>query len=113
MVMIHGDMWKVADIVEAVTRCRTDAWTAQTWRVDEVLFPKNWRGISYRDDQALAPEDMELVPDVWSHEHCEICMYRVDYRDEHRHAFTCDDRSWVCAECHEQFIRNDAAGVGR
>jgi hypothetical protein len=112
MVMIHGDMWKVADIVDAVARCRTVGWTPQTWQVDEVLIPRNWHLSRSGDEKVLDPEDMELVPDVWHHQHCDICMYRVDYRDGHREAFTCGDGSWICAECHEQFIRHDAAGLG-
>ncbi len=99
MVMIHGDLWKVAHVVDAVARCRTVSWTPKTWDVEEVLIPRNWDPLSSRHDEVLDPEDLELVPDVWSHEHCEICNYRVDYRDEHRQAFAGEDGSWICAEC--------------
>jgi hypothetical protein len=112
MVRIHGDMWKVADVIEEVRRCRTVTWTAQAWQPVPALVHRSGSRVSLYRGQAFDPGKIDLVPDGWTHEHCLICNYRIHDEEGYRDAFTCGDHAWICAECYEQFIDNDAAGVG-
>jgi hypothetical protein len=68
--------------------------------------------VSSYHGQAFDPEKIDLVHDRWSHDHCLICWFEICDLDGYREAFTDGYGRWICAECHEQFIRLDGAGVG-
>ena len=111
MVTIHGGEWKLADVVDDVREFRTLTWRAETWRRGPALVHRSGGRVSFYHGQRFDPEKIDLVADGWSHDHCLICCYRISDDDGLRDAFTDGHERWLCAECHEQFIRGDAAGI--
>jgi hypothetical protein len=111
-VLIHGDEWKVSHVIDAVRWCRTLAWAARTWTPGPALVHRGGNSVSEYRGQVFDPEKIDLVPDGWTHDHCQICYFEILDADARRDAFTDGHRRWLCAQCHEQFIVRDAAGVG-
>ncbi len=105
---IHGNKWKFDDIKESVDWASNQTWKRQKWVPWSALVSKG--KISEYIGQQFNSEYTELVEDGWSHDHCMICWWSLRESDEPEHGedFTTDGRSWICSECHEQFVAKNA-----
>lgn len=103
-VVIHGDEWKRADIQEAVTYCRHQTWHEASWTRRDALVERSGTIREYIG-QAYDPTKFKLVRRGWSHDHCEICWWRLceEEGEQHSVGYT-DGRDWICSECYHQFI---------
>lgn len=49
------------------------------------------------------PEDLEVVPDGWDHEHCELCWEKIGLGGQAQ-GYVSRNANWVCASCYTAFI---------
>jgi hypothetical protein len=76
VVLIRGEEWKVADIADDVTWCRTLSWTPARYSKEG------------------------------DHSHCSICSWTlaVSHDPNVGEGFLSGRHRWLCAECYEQFV---------
>ena len=104
-VIIHGDPWKRADIADAVVACRGAEWTRQRWHPRPALVHRSGGGMSLYGGQRYDSAKVDLVPDGWTHDHCEVCWWELFESDDATHGIGyTDGRTWLCTECYERFV---------
>ncbi len=105
-VTIHGDSWKWRDIADEVVACRAREWHQQAWSRRPALVHHTGGAVSLYVGQSFDPAKITLVPDGWSHDHCQICWWTLaESSDPVEGTGYTDGRSWICSECYDTFIR--------
>ena len=111
-VVIHGNPWKWADLAEAVAACRGATWTRQRWQRRPALVHRSGSSSLYMG-QRYDPAKIELVPDGWTHDHCEVCWWELFDTADAAHGIGYTDGSgWLCSECYEQFVAAESGSLG-
>ncbi len=113
MVIIHGNPWKWADLADAVADCRGATWTKQRWQPRPALVHRSGGRTSLYVGQRYDSAKVDLVPDGWTHDHCEVCWWELLETDEAAHGvgYT-DGRAWLCSECYERFVAAGSSPPG-
>jgi hypothetical protein len=108
-ILIHGDEWKLVDLELSVKQCREIDWNHERWRPRPALVNPNGGTVSLYRGQKYDPTKVDLVPDGWNHDHCEICCWTLHESDDEQHAigYTNGRGSWLCSECYDLFLRGD------
>ena len=89
-----------------VARLRQSRWNLETWRPSAALFSKNGRLSAKFRGQPYDPQQYELVPDGWEHDHCPFCWATIcDYPSEKflAKAYT-NGYDWVCPDCFATYL---------
>lgn len=110
VVTIHGNPWKWSDIADAVNDCRAKQWAKRRWTRRPALVDKGGGSVRlYSNGRDFDPDKFDLVPDGWSHDHCEICWWTLHETDDPDEGigYEADDGSWICQECYERFIAGE------
>ena len=103
-VNIHGSSWKWADVQEPIAWARQQQWKQQKWTTRAALVSKSC--VSDYSGQSYNPEQVKLVEDGWTHDHCEICWWMLFESEvlEDGQGYTIDGHKWICTECYLQFL---------
>jgi hypothetical protein len=112
-VVIHGDRWKVKDVVDDVRFAITQNWHRERWKPTPALIhKKGGRSTQYRG-QKFDPEKIDLVADGWNHDHCAICWWTLHETEnpEEGTGYRNDTNAWICSECYQQFIEEDILNI--
>lgn len=107
-VLIHGDAWKVADVMNDVAWCLTQNWHHETWKPSAALIHKTGKSSQFIG-QKFDPEKIDLVEDGWTHDHCSICWWTlIESEDlENGTGYRNEWNAWLCCECYKQFVCDD------
>jgi hypothetical protein len=112
--IIHGDTWKLADIADQITACRTHTWRREHWQRRPALIHRVGGTVSLYHGQTFDPTKIDLVPDGWSHDHCAICWWTLgdSGTDEDCIGYTDERGDWVCTECYDLFLNTNSNATG-
>lgn len=82
-VIIHGDKWKLVDIIDEIEFCRKQNWVSRVW-TSSMAYGK-----------------------TVTHDHCSICWWTLGNSNkvEENTGYFNGKRLWLCSECYEKFIR--------
>jgi hypothetical protein len=107
MITIHGDEWKLDDIADLTALCLAHKWHKEVWCPTSALVHKKGGRISQYHGQKFDPEKIDLVPDGWSHDHCEICCWALHESNDPENGvgYRNETNGWLCSECFEKLIK--------
>jgi hypothetical protein len=104
---IRGEQHDKAYVEDGIEYCLTKTWRQATWEArdtvrykpDELVRP--YEGKGYNSDNA------EFVKGGWDHDHCELCWWTLDDRDDpaHNTGWVNDNDNWLCNDCYARFIQ--------
>jgi hypothetical protein len=105
VVHIHGDPWKLADLEDSISDCRALQWEQRAWEPRPALVHRNGGSVSLYHGQKFDPDKIDLVPNAWNHDHCQICWWDLFDSDDVAHSIGYNSGTrWICNECYEKFI---------
>jgi len=93
---------------EIIKTLRTGTWVLEKWTRQPALVARDKRCIAFYHGQEYDPEEFDLVPDAWGHDHCELCFKTItDFVREDDKAPVVDEgytdgKNWVCCECFDK-----------
>jgi len=104
-VMIHGSLFDLKYVRDAVSRCRVRNWHWQktSWAPRDVVIHRKSGKASFDLALAADSENFELVKGGWTKDHCAICRWEFFVSsDDHGAGYT-NGRDWICLECFDKF----------
>jgi hypothetical protein len=106
IVHLHGEAWDLSNIEERVQDLVKFAWRRREWIPLDVLIDSETGHVCF-DVEPPHESNFRLVSGGWPRERCLICRWELnaDGGEDHSVGYT-NGRSWVCAECYEQFLSN-------
>ncbi len=108
-VLLHGELWHIADIVDEVEECRALTWVQQQWHSQSALVEPGGV-ITQHIGQAYDPQTATLVTDAWEHDHCRVCWWKLHETDDPEHGIGyTDGQDWLCTECYTKLVAPEAA----
>lgn len=108
-VLIHGEEWKWSDIEDSVCACRGSSWNREIWKPSPALIDRKGTSTTRYVGQQYDTTRTRLVPDGWTHDHCEICWWTLhESEDEAEGVGYTDGHNWICIECHGRFVAADS-----
>jgi hypothetical protein len=110
-VVIHGANWRLADIRENIAWAKTKKWTRAKWKPRAALVGKLSKTKREYYGQAYNPQDSDLIPEGWNHDHCEICCWTLHFTDKEADGIGYASetfRQWLCSECYDLFVKETA-----
>jgi hypothetical protein len=100
---------ELKSLLETIEYLRQGTWTLQVWTPLAALIDKKGGASRPYVGQKYDPDYIDLVPNGWTHDHCEICFQTIsdikDYDDTE--GFTNDNNEWLRKSCFELFIKPD------
>jgi len=104
--VIHGNKWKRADIAPTLDDCRQYQWHQQQWGRRDELSQKHGGTSSPYVGQSYDSTKVDLVRGGWTHDHCEICWWKLFETQDIEHSVGYSNgHGWICRECFERFIQ--------
>ena len=99
-VLIRGEAWKISQIEDQVQWCLGQRWKRRKWTASSSVVYKDGKKVGLREGG-------------WDHDHCEICWWKLfDSENTEEGEAYCDEGiSWLCIECYDQFILDDALNL--
>jgi hypothetical protein len=93
-------------LIETIDYLRQLNWTHKVWQPTPALIDKS-SGLSRQFvGQRFDPHYFDLIPDGWTHDHCEICTQRLtnipDYGEPN--GYEAENGDWICTNCFNLFI---------
>ena len=112
-VLIRGNPWKIKDVFAAVSERIQQSWHREIWKASPALIHRKGGVSSPYQGQAFDPEKVDLIPGRWTHDHCVICWWTLYETDnaENGVGFRNDWGEWSCAECYQQFLRDNILNI--
>ena len=80
-------------------------WTFKIWKPIPALIDKNGNTSRPFVGQKFDPNHIDLVPDGWDHDHCEICTQKISNKEDwgdidgYNH-----ELDWICKQCYSLFM---------
>ena len=102
-VIIHGERLVLKEFERVIDSCRSRTWTKQTWTPKSALVYKSGVVQQYVG-QDYDPNEARLDENAWEHDHCEICAWTLNEREERNIGYIDNNENWLCTECYSQFI---------
>lgn len=97
------------DFMKGIHELKTYSWTHKYYRAEPAMAEKRGGTLRPYLGQQFDENYFDIVPDGWSHDHCEICYARisddVDEEDENEGYFS--EGSWLCTFCYFSFVKPD------
>jgi hypothetical protein len=105
-ITIHGGEWKLKDLTESIAWCLAQNWHREGWKRSPALIDKNGNKTTQYLGQKFDPEKTDLVPDGWSHDHCQICYWALGESEDPEQGvgYRNTTNAWLCSECFEKLI---------
>jgi len=107
-VAIHGDEWKIADIIDEVAWALTQVWHREKWKPSAALIDKSGGSCTQYKGQRFDATKTDLISGGWTHDHCAICwwtLHESEHEDEGT-GYRSQDNAWLCGECYDKFLRH-------
>ena len=106
-VEIHGSLWNVDYVRDAVQLCRSYNWHwhKATWNTRDVAVERKTGRVSFDLKLAADSENFELVKGGWKKDYCFICRWELfETKDDidHGTGYT-NGHDWLCTECYTKF----------
>jgi hypothetical protein len=108
-----GEM-ELGYLVDTVKQLKSKGtWILKKWERTPSLDEKNGGSSRQYVGQNYDPEYFNLIPDGWTHDHCEICTKTIsDTVDWDTQGYNLDN-DWICEECFNLFMVTDDIENGR
>ena len=106
-VEVHGVLWDVDYLRDAVRKYRSHYWQEGNWRPRDVAVHRETGKSSFDVSLADKSEGFDLAKGGWKKDQCAICRWELfESKDqpEHSSGYT-DGRDWVCTQCYERFLK--------
>ena len=105
-ITIHGSQWKEGDLAESIAWCLAQNWHREVWKRSAALIDKKGQKTTQYIGQTFDPEKTDLVPNGWSHDHCQICFWALGESEapEHGVGYRNETNGWLCSECFGKLI---------
>ena len=99
-----GD-YELNSLLSQVNYLRKKNWIFKTWKSGPALVNKKFGSKGQYTGQPYDPEQIELVPNGWTQDHCEICSASIGENPSlgETEGFN-SDYDWICKSCHQLFI---------
>ncbi|MGY6561049.1 MAG: hypothetical protein ACXITV_02970 [Luteibaculaceae bacterium] len=85
-------------------------WTLEKWKAGPALVDKNGGTSRQYIGQIYDPNFIDLVPDGWTHDHCEVCSKSISDKERQETSLTQgfkSENSWICEQCYTLFMLED------
>lgn len=84
-------------------------WTHKVWTPTPALIDKISGSCRQYVGQKFDPKYFDLVPDGWTHDHCEICYETISKEKGYgcNEGYEADNGDWICNDCYNLFIKGD------
>ncbi|OGS69135.1 MAG: hypothetical protein A3G95_02760 [Flavobacteria bacterium RIFCSPLOWO2_12_FULL_31_7] len=89
-------------LFELLDYLRNLTWNSEIWKSKPALIDKNGGTLRPYIGQKFDNNSFELIKDGWTHEHCEICIERIE---NNQNAYESQNEDWVCENCYDFFIK--------
>jgi Zn-finger protein len=108
-VIIHGSLWDYSHVQPKIDEARTTVWQKAKWQARPALVGKAHGTKRPYTGQAFESKDYEIVPDGWSHDHCDICWWTISVseKEEDGTGYTDGRGNWLCMDCHDRFVQRE------
>ena len=105
MVTIHGSLFALKHIRDAVSRCREHDWhwRKAPWKPRDLVVNRATGRISVELSLAEDATNFEIVKGGWKKDRCSVCGWELfESEDDHGAGYT-NGHHWICLECHDKF----------
>jgi hypothetical protein len=106
-VEIHGELFSFTSVRDCSVHYRKFWWDKRQWARRDALVRRADKKLILYSGQTYDAEQLELVQNGWSEDHCAICWWKLDGSPEHHEGYT-NGQDWLCAECHDRFVNPPA-----
>lgn len=113
-VFVKIDNWGEMEhtyLVDMINKLRSKGtWTSRKWKPIPALIDKNGRTSTPYLGQNYDPNLVDLIPDGWDHDHCDICTKTISDKENYRDWVTDGynlNNDWICEECYNLFMVTD------
>jgi hypothetical protein len=105
-VEIHGALWDVDYLRDAVRKCRGHYWKRSSWSAPDVAIHRETGKTSFDVGLVDNLQAFNLVKGGWKQEQCAICRWELlESKDQpDRSSGYTNGRDWVCVECYQKFL---------
>jgi hypothetical protein len=104
-IMLHGDVWRLADLEKSLSECAGHRWMKMQWKRRPALVDKHGKGVTLYVGQGFDEEKTDLVNDGWTHDHCEVCWWTLSENEDPDKGWGyVAEGMWICLECHDKLI---------
>jgi hypothetical protein len=85
-------------------------WDLKKWRPTPALIDKSSKTSRQYVGQNYDQKYFDLIPNGWTHDHCEFCTKRISNKETYDDCLTQGynlDNDWICEECYNLFMTAD------
>ena len=106
-IKIRGQKHDRAYVEDGIEYCLTLTWRQATWQPSDAARYKPGSLVQPYEGEDYDPANAEVVEGGWDHDHCELCWWELDGRDDpvHNTGWVSETDVWVCNECYQRFLR--------
>lgn len=106
-VELHGQLWDVDYVRDAVEKCRRCYWSQRKWSPRDIVVHRSTGQFSFDLKLAENSNEFGLAQNGWKKDYCFICRWELfDAEDQpDRSAAYTNGNAWLCAECYEKFLK--------
>jgi len=95
-----GNIIELGMFIDDLNLLRVENWELKQWKPMPALIDRSGNKQLYTG-QKFNADHFNLVEEGWNHDHCEMCIERID--NENPDGFT-DGFLWLCTDCFRRFI---------
>ncbi len=102
--ILRKGKYDLSTFIDSLEYLRNVKWKSDTWKLSPALIDKSGGTIRSYIGQQFDEKYFDLVPDGWTHDHCEICNIEIS---DGENAYQSEDNDWVCEDCFNDFLEPD------
>jgi hypothetical protein len=110
-IKIDGGEFHRDILVNTVKTLRSiGTWNLKKWRPTPALVDKSSGTSRPYVGQNYDEKFFDLVPDGWTHDHCEFCTNRISDKNIYEDCLTQGynlNNDWICEKCYNLFMQTD------
>src|ERR1700694_985697 len=106
-VAIHGELWDVDYLRDAVENCRHCYWNKRNWFPRDIAVQRETGRVSFDLSLAENSKEFDLAKGGWKKDYCFICRWELfasEDQTDRSVAYT-NGNAWLCTECYGKFLK--------
>jgi hypothetical protein len=98
---------ELSSLLDTISFLKPLAWTHKVWTPTPALIDKTSGSSRQYVGQKFDAKYFDLVPDGWTHDHCEICYETISNKEGYgdNEGYEADNGDWICNDCYNLFIK--------